>query len=316
MRLPESEERRRLELELFYHYCTEAGPSIVAENIARPFWIDAMCNAAIRSDAVMHCVCLLSTLHKAYRSGFTDLTYMTHVSRYLAAALHEHNKDVRSINASNVDFACLSSSALRVYRWVELQGRSLEPYNPPIDWLRLSIASRFLFTKAEELFKSSASETISSRMIANAKSIAVAHYSDMHSDVLAHILKREQPHELEEPWDDEIAETYSDTCKFVGGLWRDRNDLAAVSMMKRVLGLFPMLIMSRFIGLVEERRPRALVILAHYFAILSLRETSWFIGNAGAREAHAIAANLPVEWQELVREPMAIVVDRSERFGS
>ena len=41
---------------------------------------------------------------------------------------------------------------------------------------------------------------------------------------------------------------------------------------------------------VETRGPRSLVILAHYFTLLTLQRDSWYVGDAGFREAGAIAA--------------------------
>ena len=53
--------------------------------------------------------------------------------------------------------------------------------------------------------------------------------------------------------------------------------------------LFPYSIEKGFINLVKEQRPRALVILAHYFGLLARLKYVWFIGDTGRRERSVLS---------------------------
>ena len=74
--------------------------------------------------------------------------------------------------------------------------------------------------------------------------------------------------------------------------------------MCRILLLFPYLVQKGFIDLVQEQRPRALVILAHYFGLLAQFKDIWFIGDTASREVRAIQSALSKEWQDLMAWPL------------
>ena len=61
-----------------------------------------------------------------------------------------------------------------------------------------------------------------------------------------------------------------------------------------------------FIRFLEEGRPRALVILAHYFAT-AVKLDNWIMGDTAQREIRGILAVLPVEWHVLMRWPLEVV---------
>ena len=68
-----------------------------------------------------------------------------------------------------------------------------------------------------------------------------------------------------------------------------------------------MMIHKRFVDLVEEQRPRALVILANYFALMAMLRSFWWIGDSGPRELQAIIEVVPEEWQGLLRWPKQVL---------
>ena len=75
----------------------------------------------------------------------------------------------------------------------------------------------------------------------------------------------------------------------------------------RRLIVFPMLVDKLFVDFVEEQRPRALVILAHYFALLTMLRGFWWVGDAGPREVLAIVGEVPAEWQHLLSWPLEVM---------
>jgi hypothetical protein len=65
-----------------------------------------------------------------------------------------------------------------------------------------------------------------------------------------------------------------------------------------------MVVPHKFVDFLAEKRPRALVILAHYFATVSQLSNVWWLGGGtdgkeltARREVHAIQTVLPDEWQ-------------------
>lgn len=308
--LPETKGRRKLELELFYHYSTETAPTLGLEKFVQDFMGPALCSTALQSDAVLYGLCMVSALHKAYKSNFTDPQYMQHHATYLNLTLQSHHKHVSDLDIDNVDFSCMASTLLRVYGYVRLQRRSLEPYTPPIEWLRMSNASNIVFRKALALIEKNSDSLSGKLMLEVSKHLDEKRRMEDSSELL-YLLRRQEPHELEEEWDEEVYYVYKRTLSCFGRIWKHRFDSHPPPGLSRRLYLFPMLVDAQFVDYVGQGRPRALVIMAHYFTLLALHREFWYIGDTGLREARAIAAEVPPEWQGMLIQPLEILKDPS-----
>jgi hypothetical protein len=308
--LAETEARRKLELDLFYHYSTETGSSVAADHFSQEFLGPFMCRAALRSDAVLNAICMLSALHKAHKSGFTEPQHMDHCLAYVNLTLRTHHKHVAHLDTDNVDFSCLTSSALRVYGYFRLQSRPLEPYMPPVEWLRMSNTSNIVFQKAGAFIEKNP-ESMSGRVMLEVAELLKEKDRMDNSNELMYLLRRQEPHELEEEWDEEVHDVYKRTLSCIGWIWKHRFDSDPPFGVSRRLFAFPMIVDPQYVTFVQEQRPRALVILAHYFALLAILREFWFVGDGGLREAKAIAAALPPEWQGMLIQPLEILKDPS-----
>ncbi|CAH0036656.1 unnamed protein product [Clonostachys rhizophaga] len=306
----ESESRRKVELELFYHYSTETGKSIAIGESTRDIWGPIMCQAALRSDAVLNSICLLSALHKSHKEMISwtkeaiDVEKCT--STYLHLALNAHHRDLSHLTADNIDYACLASSAFRVYDFHRLQNRALKPYAPPVDWLRMTGATHIVFLRARELARENP-ESIGWKMTSGAFYVVEERQKLQHSEELIHILDYREPLERTEAWSDGTHLVYSTAISVVGAIWRFRHAQELCPEMHLRLLILPMLLDDEFVAFVEERRPRALAILVHYFVMLRWLSKMWYIGDAGHREAWAILQELPTEWQGLLSEPIGML---------
>ncbi|PNP43618.1 hypothetical protein TGAMA5MH_04590 [Trichoderma gamsii] len=306
----ETTARRKLELELLYHYSTEVGPAHNADKFSQKFLGPFTCQAALQSDAVLYAVCMVAALHKAHISVDGSSRYMDHCLTYANLALQSHHQQVANLDPDNVDFSCLTSSLLRLYKYYQLQNRPLEPYAPPLEWLRMCNTSNIVFRKAWG-FLEDKQETVSGRLMLEISQNLEEQGRMEHSNELMHLLRRQEPHELEEQWDDEVLKVYKRTLSCLGWLWKHRFDSDPPYGVSRRLFLFPMLVDAQFVAFIEEQRPRALIILAHYFALLAIIRQLWFVGDAGLREANAIAAAVPPAWLGMLIQPLEILKDPS-----
>lgn len=67
---------------------------------------------------------------------------------------------------------------------------------------------------------------------------------------------------------------------------------------------FANLVPGNFLAFVEEQRPRALAVLAHFFALSVGLENLWWIRDTGRREIRGKKRFLPDEWQDIIRFPV------------
>ena len=288
--------RQRLELKLFYHYVSETAPSLAANEISQPFFGPAACKLALQSDAVLYSICLLSAMHEAKLKASAS---EDDCSEYYAdLALREHHAEVANLTTANVDSACMTSTLLRVYGFIRLQDRPLTPYTPPLEWLRMTGASNVTFQQAQEL---AAPGSVGVKMMSTVAYFLDERRNDGNSRDLGHLLRRQQAHELVEDWGAGTSDAYKMALNCIGLAAQAESN----GTLCRRLAVFPMMVDKLFLDLVEERRPRALAVMAHYFALLAKLSDFWWIGASGHREVAAIQSELPPEWQGSIRKALA-----------
>lgn len=107
--------------------------------------------------------------------------------------------------------------------------------------------------------------------------------------------------------------TYYDTLKFLGGLYRELEEGFSPVLSLRVITWFTFL-PKPFVELARSRRPRVLVILAHYLPFLKLIESVWWLSGISDRGIQDIIDHLGIEWQPLLNVPRTAmqIFDRIE----
>ena len=115
-------------------------------------------------------------------------------------------------------------------------------------------------------------------------------------------------------WDDETRNAYEKTLSYVGSIQKGIRRGEPVYVLARRVQAFPMVVPHKFMDFLTEQRPRALVILAHYFATVFQISGVWWLGGeidgketTARREIHAIQKVLPEEWQGHMIWPLDVL---------
>lgn len=99
-------------------------------------------------------------------------------------------------------------------------------------------------------------------------------------------------------------EAYYNTLKFLGGLYRELETGFGPVLSLRIITWFTFL-PGPFVELAKKRRPRSLVILAHYLCFIKLVQKVWWLDGVADRGIQDIIDHLGPEWQTLLRVPRA-----------
>ena len=117
---------------------------------------------------------------------------------------------------------------------------------------------------------------------------------------LLHLLQRDEEDIAKERWLTEDQEAYETTISYIGGIWIAMKGSEPLTEICRNLMLFPFVVQSQFIDLIKDQQPRALAVLAHYFALLASFRSVWWIGDTGRREVQALTTVLSGKWHDLM----------------
>ena len=320
----EARKERILELKLLHHYTIKTSWSISlqspgsTEEMMKGRWATAIPRIAFDHDSLLHAIYCISAMHIATVEP-DNMEAIEAYSRYLDLALQEHRKEVFSLSKDNADAACLTSTIIRITAFVILQARGLRPYTPPTHWLSMTRESAMVF-KSCWTFIGDEPNSMARAIVTGTPSLTdngavfqdngpkpwdlKEQFGESNRKDLLHLLERRQADEYNEPWDEETQKAYQSTLSYIGSVQIAIAAREASWVVLRRLIAFPMLIQKPFIELVARRQPRALVVLAHYFAYLVRFRDIWWIGDTGRREILGIQTILPDEWQYLLDWPL------------
>lgn len=307
---PESKQRRLLEARLMHLYLTETGPSLPIDDITRPVFANMMPKLALDSEALLYSIYALAAVHSCVCNIDSTFDGLEVHRKYLAMALHEHTKDIAELSESNFESVFLTTHLLRVCMFANLRFRNRSPYTPPLEWILTTGTQQALFTKAWSIIVAHP-ESIAARMVTSSPIIydAEERFGESQRKGLEYILERDDEDEASEPWDPEIQDAYETTLSYLGGclqLLDPNSERFNVNDARRRMVIFPMAVKKSFLDLTQEARPRAMVVMAYYFAILVI-ETTWWVGDVRTLEVRAIAENLPAKWLKMVEWPLRVV---------
>lgn len=304
---PETRERRLVELRLMLRYVTETGATIAIDDKTRSLYCAQIPELALGSDALLYCVYSLAALHLSASDAQGGPAMADAHRGYLSMALREHNKALAGLCAANADVVCLTSSLFRVCSFTLLQGRPRQPYEPPVEWLMMNASTTAVFLAAFKIVghdpQSAAYQLLHTTPVIRDEG---ERFAETRRKGLEHMARHHVRRDVDEPWDAEIQDAYDTTLSYLGGVIEAARKGEAAEVCRRLI-IFPMLVKGRFVELVQEARPRAMVLLAHYFALLSLYKHIWWIGGAGVHEVRCIAESLTGDWLAMTKWPLEVV---------
>ncbi|KAI1413642.1 C6 finger domain-containing protein [Hypoxylon sp. FL1857] len=306
---PESRLRRLTETKLMHQYLVETGVTIAADESTRELFARQIPKLSFQSDGLLYSMYAIAALHFARLGRDEEIEGGAEnaASRYFSMAVREHNKEISRVSRQTADLVCLTSCLMRAIAFIQFQNRSREPYTPPWQWLALAQTSTSTFVAAYE------------RIGPDPKSLAVrmikqtAHLHDKGKlpggsfERLQHLMDSPKQLGVTERWDSDVQDAYGRTLSYICTALDVVDEEGWSTRVLRMVLMFPMLSDQRYVELVQEGSPRALVILAHYFALLVKFHDVWWVGNVGTVETRAIASVLPDEWQHLLAWPLKVI---------
>ncbi|OJJ46785.1 hypothetical protein ASPZODRAFT_65964 [Penicilliopsis zonata CBS 506.65] len=307
--VPESESKRLLELRLLQNYLTD----VIVDGESGWGFTSAPKMALQPGNEqknMLYAMLCLSAMHLDMKEpGNRQMAAARQT--YLGLALREHRKAVAQLSAENTLSVCYTSLLLLSIAFCGLRERPLEPYSysPPLEWLQMGSRVIRVFEVIMEGnrdfdIKQLGQVFDSPGWLADISKL----YVEENRRDFVHLL---QPDPLETQWRDELADpeirlSYEETLSYIGSVNIAIQTKQAVRDIYRQLLAFAVLVPHRFVDLLAEQRPRALAILAHFFALVTHVDQVWFVGGIGRRELLAIQKSMPLRWQAELRWPLSV----------
>ncbi|KAJ4231891.1 hypothetical protein NW759_002286 [Fusarium solani] len=299
----ETRERRYLELRLLHTFVADICPHTAGTHlpVLQNTWVNEVPRMALEHEPLLNAIMSISCLYLLTQGRDTDPELELHRANYLEATVQQHRETLANMTKENSDPACFVSVLLTMDAFANLRFRQLEPYEPPLHWLQMSRGLGGVFQQAIELLKDNPGAKMRS-LVDTAGSYVKPDvvFCKSNREGLEHLLHFREG----EIHDESDVTAYENVVSYIGSVIRAMRSSEDPKMISRRLTSFSVIVSARFIELLRFQKPRALVFLAHFFALASCVRYTWWVGPSPGREIRAIQAQLGQEWQALMSWPI------------
>jgi hypothetical protein len=256
---------------------------------------------SLEHDNVLYMMFACSASH-LLRSEPEDPELAIAADVYLGLALREQHRAVAKLSIANADSVCFTAVLLLITSFARLWKRQLEPYTPPMEWLRLGTGAVTVLRAAQDILKQDPSSK--TWLLINAPPVFDMNilFAKENLKPFSKVLEPEV-----DSADPETLEAYEKTLSYIGYIYQSVvvHDEPVYIVSRKILS-FAMFIPRLFVDLVEEKKPRAMLILAHYFALMARYPSIWWMGKTPKKEIEAIQEMLSNDCREQMRWPLTM----------
>lgn len=286
-----------MELRLLHNYTTLTAKTLAAVNtpLAEAAWQISVPGLAFSHPCLMDAILAVSALHlRTLQPSDSSLIRVFH--GYMASSLSQYTQCLAAgVTASNAE-ALFVTSALIAFQ-TSATRRFMnephsaddfghEPYTLPVQWFHAFQGVKTVVLASWKWLRDSARV----RPIIQAQPALALDLHPTHAAFFSRLLDGlDEDLATLEPRDrEETRRAYEHAVAYL-------NWAHAKPDRSRIVG-FPATVSRRFIALLDGRDPRALLILANFFAMTRAVEDAWWLVGVAKKEVCGIMGLLPQEW--------------------
>ena len=300
--------RDHLELRLLHNFVVDTTNTLPATHIpvVRACWSVEVPQMAFSYQPLLDQIFAISALHLS-RKNPDDPRLPGSQAYYSQQALRGYREMLARLTKGTEEAACFTSILVLVKSFASLEDRCIAPYTPPVEWMEMAKGSRAVFEAALEMIENDETSKIFVIVRSNSSITSADIFDERNRKPFSHLSPGTDAEDIEP----DTAEAYEKAVRYIGSIYHAIQDGEHPSLTCRRLMIFPLIIPPRFIELVKEMDPRALVLLAHFFAVSAPLKDTWWIGQAIRREVLAIKDILRGEWMDMISWPVGEVIHHS-----
>ncbi|KEF62233.1 uncharacterized protein A1O9_00205 [Exophiala aquamarina CBS 119918] len=302
----EHRSERMTQLELLHtfhsHICT---PFKVPQNQnVEAVWLSDVPRIAFKNENLLYAMFAISATF-VLRSQPLNMDMQMRRDRYLALNLHWQRKAIDELSELNADAVSFTALLIQINSFAMMHERinPLCGYEAVVEWLKTGPGSGQIFAMAATVVRQNPDSKFKALM--NAK--------PAYDPNIEHHFRHPIPPQSRGLLDGHLAqvegltsdtrEVYEKTLRYLGTINESIIEQKPSFYAARQIQGFSLLIPKVFVEFVEERRPLALVILAHFFAMIALvQDPPWWVGDAAVKAIRALSEALNAGGETMPQE--------------
>ncbi|KAF7959444.1 hypothetical protein EAE96_001061 [Botrytis aclada] len=299
----ETKERRLLELRLLHHFCSETAQkeflSIHDEGV-REVWTKYAPTLAFDHPVLLNIMISVAALHLTKINPANEDMADVHRT-YFNAAVREHRQAIQNIKKENVEAICLSTILIGLPAFILLQDNNVGHYTVPTQVFTLLSGNAVLFSQTIPILdpNSQLEALISAKP--NMKTLIADVRGEIYHQPFSELINWRAPGEI---IDEESQAAFTFALNYCGRILLGIEGGEDLYELRRVIYAFPTVAPKAFVRQLKDNSNRALVILAHFFALCKAADNVWWMRGIAEREVFGIQSILPEIWQWAMAWPV------------
>lgn len=227
---------------------------------------------------------------------------------YLNMAIRQQREALADLNSANADAVCLTSVLLSIIALKLLPEDATPHYSPPIQWLHMAHA---ISTVIQASLPFLPPHSIMRRVMTHNE-------PDFNDKRNIFEFEHIQPFRAildfsgNQASVSEEDSTYNLAVSYMAAIYRGIQANDPHRQIARRLASTGPVLPKLFVELVEQRRPKALVILAYIMCMIKYVDDYWFFHGMAEHEVYGIRSTLPNEWQWAMEWPAEMLTILAE----
>ncbi|KAG6356860.1 hypothetical protein INS49_014734 [Diaporthe citri] len=262
---------------------------------------------AFEDDAILYSMLASSALNMWTKSGDARERDELRLcqQKYLSMALREQRQAVGNLSRDNADTVCMSSLTILQNSFALVQTLPVRPWQPPLEWLRMGKGAGSVLTVARGyLGPPSGGGGRGDKTTRFLNSMPKMDPDEMFTPAnrahLAWVLDNDRGGSATADADKVTLGVYNRVLSYIGAVQKAIADGEPLNTICRRFIGFAVWMPEVYHDFLTQRRPRALVTLAHFFKLWIPYEDSWLIGKTGENQVRGIREALPPQWRHKV----------------
>ena len=310
-RHPDSTDLDIVDLKLLHHFAIEVAPMF--SNPAKPdtlhLWQDHLIKLGFKHDFLLRGILAVASYHKVYVIPEKAEEYGVIAGRHQSIAINSFQEALRHIDESNCHALFGFSCLVIVMTFASSTKTHPADFNSDVlQWFHLLRGAKIVLDMFSDAIKCSFLKPLLDEMAytenAAAYSIPGAeHITDLFRicGISTHERETSQAYTL-------AIHTLLSTFT-QASICRERGDDMILASF-----VWPVNLPPKFVDLLSEKQPEALVILAHYCVLIQWSETmhNWFVDGWGQYMLETIKESVPESWAEHLKWPEEMILNQSQ----
>lgn len=297
-----------------HHWITATADTMSSAQLTpvRDMWSVSVPEMAFEYEPLLHTLLALGAAHRATLLPGEAPSLRPVYHGYIGSALKAHRPVTAQLDGNISESVCLNAVLISLYTLFLRSEGTPKPYEPPTLWLSMARGIRTVMKAVYHQLMASnsrlcpllvAQPTLWERESADS--------NESSAQPFRYLLQYRK-----EEMTDTVQNAYCGAVAYLERLYSAVQSRQPEFVIRKIFNGFPPVVPKLFLDFVVEKRPRALAILAHLFALARSVDNIWWLRGIPEQEVRGIDSIVPADWKWALVWPLTMISNSANEASS